>query len=127
MDARRKRKPATAARETTTVPRPMGAADTAAILAKLDAVLSEQHELRRLVHRITVPVEVCNLREAAKRLCRSTKWVKTLVARGVFTDGRSPDRRVGGADLIFYADEIDIYRTEGERGVNRLRTELGRD
>lgn len=99
--------------------------DVAEILAKLDAILTEQHELRRLVHRMTVPVEVCNLTEAARRLSRSTKWVKQLVARQVFTDGRPPGKRVAGADLLFLADELDVYRAEGERGVERLREDLG--
>lgn len=103
-----------------------GALDNAAILAKLDVVIAEQHELRRILHRLAVPVETINLAEAAKRLCRSTKWVKRIQVKRVFTDGRPRDRQVAGADLVFFADEIEVYRAEGEKGVKRLRHELGR-
>lgn len=104
-----------------------GTSEFAAILAKLDAVLQEQHELRRMVNRLTLPVEVVNIAEAARRIARSTRTVKSLVARGIFSDGRAPETRVRGADLVFFADEIEVYRIEGERGVKRLREQLGRN
>ncbi len=129
MDTRRgaRRQLASESRDEREQPRPIGGADFAMVIAKLDAVLTEQHELRRLVHRITVPVDVVNIAEAAKRLSRCKRTVKALVARGIFTDGRAPENRVRGADLVFFADEIEVYRTEGEKGVKRLRKELGRD
>lgn len=104
-----------------------GAADGAAILARLDAILAEQHELRRLVHRMTVVTETINLKEAARRLSRSPDTVKGLAARGIFSDGRAPENRVAGAALVFYADEIEVYRADGRAGVERLRKELGRN
>lgn len=125
MDRRRGRKQANSNNGATALvaelPRPDSSTD-----AKLDAVLSELHELRRLVHRIAVPLETVNLAEAARRLCRSTKTVKRLHARRLFSDGRPPELRVAGADLVFFADEIDAYRLEGEMGVKRVREELGR-
>jgi hypothetical protein len=96
------------------------------VLAKLDVVIDGQHELRRLVHRMTVVTETIRIAEVARRLSRSTRTVESLVARRVFTDARPPDNRVQGADLVFYADEIEVYRTDGVRGVERLRKELGR-
>lgn len=107
-------------------PGPAGAADNAAILAKLDAILTEQHELRRLVHRMAVVTETITIDEAARRLFRSRRSVENLAARQVFTDGRPPDKRVRGSPLVFYADEIEVYRSDGEAGVARLRKELGR-
>lgn len=107
--------------------KPLGASDMAAILAKLDAVLAEQHELRRLVHRMTVPVDVLSTGEAAKRLGCAGSTMERLAARSIFTDARAPERRVTGCPRIYYADEIDAYRAEGERGVNRIRDELGRN
>lgn len=131
MDTRRKRNQ-TATEEPKAEPavpptQKLGSNDNAEIHRKLDALLAEQHELRRLMHRMTVPVETLNLRETARRLSRSTKWVRRIQAKQVFTDGRPPELRVAGADLVFYADEIDVYRTDGEKGVARLRRELGRN
>lgn len=97
------------------------------LAAKLDAVLAEQHELRRLVHRMTVPVSVLTTAQAAERIGRSERVLCTITARGVFTDGRSPQNRVKGAPRLYYADELDVYRSEGEAGVRRLRAALGRD
>lgn len=131
VDRRRGRKRASEAGDSlttaTAAPSAAGTGDLTAVLAKLDAVLAEQHELRRLVHRMTVPVEVVSLAEAARRLSCSTKSVKRLHAGRLFTDGRPPEKRVAGADLVFYADEIDAYRADGERGVKRLREQLGRN
>lgn len=132
MDARRTRarRVEVAGQQQPVPPAPAGRGDFATVLAKLDAVLdavlAEQHELRRLVHKIAVPIQTVSLTEAAARLCRSTKWLKRVQARAVFTDGRPPDRRVAGADLVFFADEIEVYRLEGEPGVRRLRAEMGR-
>ncbi len=100
--------------------------DLAMIASKLDAVLLSQHKLQQLVHRMTVPVDVLSLDEAANRLCRSKSTVRLLHVRRVFTDGRAPERRIARSPLIFYADEIEAYRSEGEKGVKRLRVELGR-
>jgi hypothetical protein len=113
-------------RTAATAPAPAGGRDFAAVLAKLDIVIAEQHELRRLVHRMTVVTEVVNLKEAARRLSRTTRTVEKLFARNVFSDGRAPDNRVRGANLVFYADEVEVYRAEGVKGVARLRKELGR-
>lgn len=107
-------------------PAPLGAADFATVMAKLDAILAEQHELRRLVHKMTIVTETINLAEAARRLSRSEVTIRRLVARAIFSDGRAPENRKPGADLVFYADEIEIYRSEGEKGVKRLREHLGR-
>lgn len=130
MDRRRGRKQAIGNNGGTALvaelPRPATATDPSTN-AKLDAVLSELHELRRLVHRIAVPLETVTLTEAARRLCRSTKTVKRLHARRLFSDGRPPELRVAGADLVFFADEIDAYRLEGEMGVKRVRESLGRN
>jgi len=98
----------------------------AEVLRKLDAVLTEQHELRRLVHRMTVPVDVLSRDQAAKRLGVSLHTLKRLTARAIFTDARSPERRSAGVNRVYYADEIDTYRSEGKKGVERLRKEFGR-
>jgi hypothetical protein len=105
---------------------PAGAADFAAVLAKLDAVIDGQHELRRLVHRMTVVVDVLSSPVAAKRLGVSVRTLERITARGIFTDARAPERRVPGADRVYFADEVQVYITDGERGVERLRKELGR-
>ena len=99
----------------------------AAILAKLDAILQEQHAIRQLVRRLTVVTETISTAEAARRLSRSVSTVEQLVARGVFTDGRAPEKRVPGSARVFYADEVEVYRSDGEPGVARLRAELGRN
>jgi hypothetical protein len=106
---------------------PAGNREFATILAKLDAVLAEQHELRRLVHRMTVVVDVLQMPEAAQRLGVSPRTVERLAARCVFTDARSPERRLARVARLFFADELDVYRIEGERGVKRLREALGRN
>lgn len=93
---------------------------------QLNAVLAELHAIKRIVHRLAVPVDVLNSAAAAERLSRSVKTIKRLHARGIFTDGRAPGNRKPGADLVFLADEIEVYRAEGEAGVRRLRDELGR-
>jgi hypothetical protein len=95
--------------------------------AKLDAVLAEQHELRRLVHRMTVPVDVVLIDEAAKRIGTSRRTLERLTARGVFSDGRAPERRGAGSDRVYFADELEVYKHEGAKGVARLREELGRN
>lgn len=107
--------------------------DLAAVMAKLEELShqqeelsQQQHEMGMMLRKITVPTETINIREAAKRLTRSTKWVHNLHVRQVFTDGRAPELRTRGSALVFYADEIEVYRTEGEKGVARLRRELGR-
>lgn len=93
---------------------------------KLDAVLTELHDLKRLFHRMLLPAEVVPTAEAARRLGCCTKTVNTLAVRGVFTDGRPPGKRVAGNARLYYADEIEVYRAEGEAGVRRLRFGLGR-
>lgn len=98
----------------------------AAIHAKLDVILAELHEFRRIINRLVLPAEVINVAEAARRLARSAKTLRLLHARRVFTDGRAPECRRAGSPLVFYADEIETYREEGERGVKRLREKLGR-
>lgn len=133
MDARRRAnrpdaaEPTRGAHHDRVAPGPAGAADMAKVLAKLDVVIAEQHELRRLVHRLTVVVDVVNIKEAARRLSRCVRTMKLLAARRIFTDGRAPENRVRGADLVFYADEIEVYKLEGAKGVARLREELGRN
>ncbi len=100
--------------------------DLATIASKLDAVLFEQHQLRQLLHRMTVPVNVLSASQASSRLGVSASTLDRITARAVFTDARAPERRVKGAPRTYYADEIDVYRSEGEKGVKRLRVELGR-
>ncbi len=99
---------------------------SAAILAKLDAVLQEQHELKRLVHKLAAPVDVLHARQAAERIGRSTRTLERMLLSGVFTDGRAPGARTKGSPRLFFTDELDVYRLEGEAGVLRLRVELGR-
>jgi hypothetical protein len=125
-DSRRGKKRPTSPSESVQSPVPSPEEFQRLVLAKLDVVIDGQHELRRLVHRMTVVTETIRIAEVARRLSRSTRTVESLVARRVFTDARPPDNRVQGADLVFYADEIEVYRTDGVRGVERLRKELGR-
>jgi hypothetical protein len=108
-------------------PTPIGQADNAAILAKLDAVLAEQHSLRLLVHRLTVPVDVLNIEQAAARLAVSVRTMERLTARELFTDARPPGRRVARVPRVYYADELEIYRTEGEPGLREHRERFGRN
>lgn len=97
----------------------MTAADVAEIKAQL-------HDLRAMVARLCVPVDVLHTADVARRLGRSEKTVKRLFARGVFTDARPPGKRVAGSDRLTYADEVAAYLAEGEAGVRRVRQELGR-
>lgn len=92
----------------------------------LSAVLAEQHELRRLVHKMTVVVEVLTTEQAAARLGRHVNTLTRLAARRVFTDARPVGRQVMGSPRLYYADELEAYRSGGENGVKRLRKELGR-
>jgi hypothetical protein len=100
--------------------------DADALAAKLDAVLTELHDVKRVVYRLAVPVDVLTHAQAASRLGRSERTLSTLAARGVFTDGRAPGNRVKGAPRLYYADELDVYRAEGEAGLRHLRETLGR-
>lgn len=97
-----------------------------AILAKLDAVLAEQHELRRLVHKLAVPVNVLDKAAAAARIGVSARTLERVTAAAVFTDARPPERRTAGTSRRYYADELDVYRSDGAAGVRRLRDQLGR-
>lgn len=93
---------------------------------KLDAVLTELHDLKRLFHRMLLPAEVVPTAEAARRLGCSRRHLVSLTARGVFTDGRPPSGRRPRVPRLYYADELDVYRAEDEAGVRRLRFGLGR-
>jgi hypothetical protein len=94
--------------------------------SKLDAILSELHDLRAHVYRLALPVDVLTQQQAAARLGKCSRTLHTLATRGVFSDGRAPGNRVKGSPRLYYADEIDVYRAEGEAGVRRLRGEVGR-
>lgn len=104
-----------------------GVSDNTAILAKLDVLIAEQHELRRLVHKLAVPVDVLLSRDAAKRIGVSLRTLEGLTSTGLFSDARAPERRGRGSPRTYFTDELDVYRTDGEVGVKRLRRELGRD
>lgn len=94
--------------------------------ARLDALATQLHRLTAMVARLCVPVDVIHTADVAKLLGRCEGTVKVLFARGVFTDARPPGRRGKGAPRLTYADEVTVYRAEGEAGVRRLRRELGR-
>jgi hypothetical protein len=98
---------------------PMTAADAAEIKAQL-------HDLRAMVARLCVPVDVLHTAEVARRLGRSVPTVNRLFARGVFSDARPPGTRRPGSDRLTFGDEVAVYLAEGEAGVRRLRESLGR-
>ena len=83
------------------------------------------HRLEVLIRsKLSPPVEQMTLAHAA-RLGFPRRTLSRLVAAGVFTDDRAMRR--SGAPVRLYADELRVYRTDGEEGVMRLRRELGRD
>jgi len=108
-------------------------ADYGKVLTKLDdltksnaLVADALHKLRNaIVQRLEPPATLLRIGDAAKRAGISVPTMRRLDARGVFTDHRRGKGQ--GSMRTYYADEIDTYRQYGERGVQRLREELGRD
>ena len=94
--------------------------------ASLNLMADALHKLRNvIVQRLEPPATLLRIDEAAKRAGISVPTMRRLDARGVFTDHRRGKGQ--GSMRTYYADEIDTYRQYGERGVQRLREELGRD
>lgn len=104
-----------------------GTATIAELAARIEELTLTVHRLERTVRcKVAAPVDRLTLEEAAVRLGRSTAGFEHVVRSGLFTDPRPADKR-RGSKRLFLADEIDVYATDGERGVERLRADLGRD
>lgn len=98
----------------------------AARFARLEeAVEIGLHRLETLIRaKLAPPVRQLRLAEAAK-LGFARRTLQRMVARRVFTDDRAGKRK--GSPVKLYEDELKVFRTDGEKGVLRLREELGRD
>lgn len=97
------------------------------VLAQNGQLLAQNHELVRQSQRTATPVDLVDTDEAVRRSGASKKVLYVLAARGVFTDGRPPEKRTAQCPRRWYVDECVVYRTEGEAGVRRLRETFGRE
>lgn len=93
------------------------------ILAEIRNLATTVHRLEQTVRcKIETPVVTLALDQAEERAGRTLDRANRL---GVFTDLRGG--KTQGSKRMYYADEIDAFRTDGAEGVRRLRRELGRD
>jgi hypothetical protein len=74
--------------------------------------------------KIATPVVSLSTTEAADILGCSVGHLRRLLERDLFTDVRAGKR--SGSPWRLMADEVDIYRLEGEDSLTRFRREMGR-
>jgi hypothetical protein len=98
----------------------------AQLMAKLEVIMTLNHQVLRELQRLSTPVDLVDTEEAARRAGVSVRTLVRLTAMQVFTDGRPPEKRGTKAPRRYYADEVNLYRTEGEDGVRRFQEEQGR-
>ena len=91
-----------------------------------DELVLTVHRLERLVSaKLDDPVALLTLEQAAEVVGRSPRVFEKVVRRGAFTDPRG--EKVRGSKRLLFADEVKAYRSDGLKGVQRLRRTLGRD
>ena len=93
---------------------------------KIERLETAVHQLTvALRTRLEVPAELLRIDAAAKRMGIAPSTLAKLSAKGIFTDNRAGKGQ--GSTRLFYGDECDCYRHDGEQGVARYRAEMGRD
>lgn len=100
--------------------------ETEEIMKRLTIIEGQNHHLLRLVQQLSIPVEVMRCEQAAKCLGVSAKTLKRWAATGIFTDARPLEKQRTTVARVFFADEIEAYRGEGEAGVRRVQKVKGR-
>lgn len=99
---------------------------------QVSALVAEVREVKDALRRleatvrgkIATPVSSLTTHEAAEVLSCSVGSVRRLLERDLFTDVRAGKRC--GSPWKVLADELEVYRLEGEASLSRFRRDMGR-
>ncbi len=108
------------------------AVDLARLVRTVEAVAAQVEGLTLQVHRaeatlrskVSAPVHTLSVGECVKLHGCSEKTIRRLLARQVFTDSRGGRR--SGSEWRIFADEFELWRTDGPQAVARFRERMGR-
>lgn len=98
----------------------------AAVREQTEPLALQVHRLEATLRsKVSAPVVKLTAAEAAARLRKHVKTVHRLLAKRLFTDCRGG--KASGSPWLIYADELDVYDTDGEEALARFRERMGRE